>query len=125
MATPKRMWLVGALLGVTVLVGADAGWAACCKCEPCAEPGVACFTTPGTIEECQMRCPFSGSGNCGFGGFSVEATCGLGEFADCTFIDGQQVAAPAPAMGSPAIAMATVGLLVAGVALLARRTRRH
>ena len=124
MSTLKRMWLVGALLGLAMLVGAEAGWAACCKCEPCREPGVACFTTPATEQDCQQRCPFAGSGNCGFGGFSAEATCGLGEFADCTFIDGQAVVAPAPAMGSPAIAMSALGLLVAGAVLVARRARR-
>jgi hypothetical protein len=124
MTTTRGIWLAGALLGLAVLVGADAGWAACCKCTPCPEPGVACFTTPDTQSSCELTCPGAGSGVCAYNRFSADASCGQGEFADCTLIDGRQVAARAPAMGLPAIGVTAIGLLVAGAALTARAARQ-
>jgi hypothetical protein len=123
MTTTKRIWLAGALSGLAVLVGAEAGWAACCKCTPCAEPGVACFTTLDTQESCELKCPVALSGVCSFNSFSADATCGQDEFADCSLIDGRQVGVRAPVMGLPAIGVTAIGLLIAGAALRARRVR--
>jgi hypothetical protein len=125
MTTTNRIRLAGALLGLAVLVGAKVGWAACCKCAPCVEPGVACFTTVATQIDCTDKCPVALSGVCNYNNFAVDATCGQGEFADCSFIDGQQQAAVrAPVMDLPAFGVTAIGLLVAGAALLARRARR-
>jgi hypothetical protein len=124
MTTTRRIGLAGALLGLAVLVGAEAGWAACCKCTPCVEPGVACFTTPDTQDSCELKCPVAFSGFCNFDSFSAAATCGRGEFADCSLIDGWQVKVRAPVMGFPATGVTAIGMLIAGAALLARRARR-
>jgi hypothetical protein len=109
-----------------VLLGAEAGWAACCKCTPCPEPGVACFTTSATQGDCVARCPAAGSGVCFFDAFAAEATCGQDAFADCTFIDGQQQQAVtrAPVMGLPAVVLTALVLVVAGVCLIAGQARR-
>jgi len=124
MTTRRRMWVASAVVGLALLFAAGPGWAACCKCTPCIEgPAIACFSAPATRQECELKCPFAGSGNCGFDSFAVEATCGQGEFADCTSINGDLVGLPAPAMGAPAVAVTAIGLLLAGAGLIARRTR--
>jgi len=123
MTTRTRIWLAGGVIGLALLLGAKPGWAACCKCAPCVDGGVACFALA-TQGECTGRCPIAGSGVCAFDSFSADATCGLGEFADCTFIDGREVEVRAPVMGMPAMAVTAIVLMMAGSALLARRHRR-
>ena len=123
MTRTTRMWLAGGLCMLAVLLGAQAGWAACCRCTPCTEGGIACFTLA-TLEECTQKCPFGGSGFCAFDRFSADAVCGQADFADCTIINGQRVGTPAPAMNLPAVGVTVIGLLVAGAALAIRRARR-
>jgi hypothetical protein len=123
MTTTTRIWLTGALIGLAVLVGAEAGWAACCKCSPCVDEGVACFTLA-TELDCTEICPVAETGFCNFDSFSAEATCGQGDFADCTFINGQLVRNRAPAMSLPALGVTAIGLLVAGIGLAVRGARR-
>ncbi len=122
MTTTTRIWLAGGLLGLAVLLSAEAGWAACCKCTPCAEGGVACFTLA-TLDACTQRCPVAESGVCAFNNFSADAVCGQGNFADCTLINGQEVGTAAPVMSWPAVGVTAIGLLVAGAALVARAAR--
>ncbi|MBP1684282.1 MAG: hypothetical protein H6Q33_425 [Deltaproteobacteria bacterium] len=124
--TTKWVWLAGVVTALAVLAGVEAGWAACCKCVPCPEPGVACFTTIDTQDDCVARCPAAGSGVCGFDSFDANATCGQNAFADCTIIDGQQrlPVTSAPVMSMPAVGVTVLILLVAGVGLTARQARR-
>jgi hypothetical protein len=124
MTTTTRIWLAGGLIGLAVLVGAEAGWAACCKCSSCVEGGAACFTTLATQTECMNICPVAKTGLCNFDSFSADATCGQGEFADCAYINGQLVRTGAPAMSLSALGVTAIGLLVAGVGFTLRGARR-
>ena len=128
--------MVAVLLGLMVLAAARQGWATCCKCSQC-DSAVLCFTSGGDTSDCFETCngintcPCTDINTCPLT-FSLPATCGEGEFSDCTQIDNIPVAAArraaAPVLGSPTspwFVLMTIALLVAGAVPLARRTRRE
>ncbi len=134
--TTRSIWVVMGLFCL-VLIAARPGWATCCKCLQC-DSAVLCFTSGGNTGDCFetcsgiSACPCTNIDTCPLQ-FDATATCGAGEFADCTAIDNVPVgprpsAAVAPVLGSPTspwFVLVALGLLVAGVVPLVRRAQRR
>jgi hypothetical protein len=117
MRTLQGLVVIGVVLGLGLAFSPRPGWAACCKCTACSPPpAIQCTDAAVTVGACDDFC----EGCSGSHIFQVEATCGVGAFADCFGAPEAQ----APALGSVGIGVAAAALLATGVILLARRARR-
>jgi hypothetical protein len=112
-------WLVGALLGLALLLPARSGWAQCfeCFCNTTGD-GVACTSD---MNRAAAFCTTANTGCNGFGNISTTACTSL-PFQNCVTILGPApVAAPAPVLSSWQLALMTVLLAGSGWLLLRRR----
>ena len=114
----RLQWLVviAMLLGLGLAFHPRSGWAACCKCTGCSPPPAIQCTDTASLGLCGDFCESCSGPHT----FDVDATCGVGPFADCLGAAGVQ----APALGTHGLGLAAAALLAAGFILLARRARR-